>query len=314
MTSWADQTTLPPQGPLFQAGLGGSPLASPGGQVASASGNTVAFAAAHGLAPGQGVACGDEIRFVASVVDSMAIQLNAPFTVTPGPGAATGVTATYCPCTELPSSAIYDYWSPASAVQRIVYGAAVNSTKIVVNGDYHEFQFSGVAADIADSSSFQAGQAGLSAFPGEPAISAGQFTVVPGFLGQVWLGAAPAQFFTLTAAQVTIDNGLDLRNREFGSDLARMISPGMRSVSLNFSLFQQDDSQTQQLYEAARQRSPIPVMLQLGEQPGQLCGIFMKNVTLEVPQFDDSLQRQQWSFSACRAQGTADDEVFIAFA
>ncbi len=257
---------------------------------------------------------GDEIRFVAGVVDAMTIQLNAPFTVTPAQGATTGITATYSPDTELPSTVVYDYWSPATAVQRIVYGAAVSSAKIVVNGDYHEFQFSGVAADIADSSSFQPGQAGLAAFPAEPAISAGQYTVVPGFLGQVWLGTAPAQFFTLTAAQVSIDNGLDLRNREFGSDLARMISPGMRTVSLNFSLFQQDDSQTPQLYEAARQRSPIPVMLQLGEQPGQLCGIYMKNVALEVPQFDDSLQRQQWSFSACRAQGTANDEVYIAFA
>jgi hypothetical protein len=137
--------------------------------------------------------------------------------------------------------------------------------------------------------------------------------VVPGFLGQAWLGPAPTQFFTLTSAQVTIDNDLDVRNREFGADLARAISPGMRSVSLNFSLFQQDDAQTPLLYEAARQRSPMAIMLQLGEQQGQLCGIYMKSVSLEVPQFDDSKQRLQWSFSTCRAQGLTNDEVFIAF-
>jgi hypothetical protein len=313
LSAWADQTQPPAHGALFQAALGGAPQSSMGGALASASGTTLAFAAPHGLVPGEAVSYGCEIRFVAAVVDPNTVQLNAPFSSAVGAGATTGPTMTYSPDTELVSATIYDYWSPATAVQRIVTGAAVNQARITANGDYQEFQFSGVAADLIDSASFAVTQGGLSAFPAEPAAVAGQYTIVPGYLGQVWMGAAPLQFFTLTSAQVTLNNGLDLRNREFGSDLARAIAPGSRSVSIDFSVFQQDDSQTQQLYQAARQRSPMSVMLQLGEQQGQLFGVYMQSVALEVPGFDESQNRVQWRFQSCQAQGLVNDEVFIAF-
>jgi hypothetical protein len=195
----------------------------------------------------------------------------------------------------------------------VLAGAAVDQAKITANGDYQELEFSGMAADLIDNCSFAPTQGGLSAFPEEPAVSAGQYSIVPGHMGQVWMGAAPTQFFTLTAAQITLDNDLDLRNREYGSDLARGISPGPRSVSSDFSVFQQDDQQTQELYQAARQRSPMSVMLQLGEQQGQLLGVYFKSVALEVPGFDDSQRRLQWRFQSCRAQGLVNDEVFVAF-
>jgi len=77
--------------------------------------------------------------------------------------------------------------------------------------------------------------------------------------------------------------------------------------------YQQDDAATKALYQAARQKSPISVMIQLGQLQGQLFGIYMTGVIPEVPQFDDSDRRQQWQFQSCRAQGGSDDEVFLAF-
>jgi hypothetical protein len=313
LSSWADQTQLPAHGPLFQAALGGAPQVSAGGALSSLSGTTAAFSAAHGLSVGQAVSYGGEIRFVTDVVDANTVQLNAPFSSAGGAGAATSPTVTYAPDTELPSATIYDYWSPATAVQRVVPGVAVNQAQIIANGDYQEFEFSGMAADVVDSSSYQAGQAGLSAFPGEPAAAAGLYTVVPGHLGEVWLGATATQFFTLTAAQVTLQNGLDMRNHEFGAQLPLAIAPGARSVAIDFSVFQLDDAQTPALYQAARQRAPMSVMLQLGEQQGQLFGVYLKSVSLEVPSFDDSETRLQWRFQSCRAQGLVNDEVFVAF-
>jgi len=313
LSSWVDQTQTPAHGPLFQAALGGAPQVSAGGALSSLSGLTAAFSAAHGLAVGQAVSYGGEIRFVTDVVNANTVQLNAPFSSAGGAGSATSPTVTYAPNTELPSATIYDYWSPVTAVQRVLAGVAVNQAQISANGDYQEFEFSGMAADLVDSSSYQAGQAGLSAFPGEPAAATGLYTVVPGHLGQVWLGATPTQFFTLTAAQLTLQNGLDLRNREFGAQLPLAIAPGARSVTIDFSVFQVDDTQTPALYQAARQRSPMSVMLQLGEQQGQLFGVYLKSVSLEVPSFDDSQTRVQWRFQSCRAQGLVNDEVFVAF-
>jgi hypothetical protein len=314
MSSWTDQTTGPPHGPLFQAGLGAPPLLWMGGTAATPPDpSKVTFVSAHGLAPGQALSNESEIRFVAAIVNANTVQLNAPFSDATA-GATLGPTVTYQPASDLASLSIFDYWSPGSAVQRILSGAAINQVKIKVNGDFHEFEFSGQASDVLDNSTFEAGAASLTAFPAEPAVQALDSSIVPGHLGQIWLGSAPSQFFTVTKAQLSFDNALDLRAHEFGSTLPRAIAPGERSVTLDFSLYQQDDSATQALYQAARQRSPISAMIQLGQQQGELFGIFMNGVIPEVPEFDDSQTRQQWQFQNCRAQGISDDEIYLAFA
>ncbi len=85
-------------------------------------------------------------------------------------------------------------------------------------------------------------------------------------------------------------------------------------MTAEFQLFSQDDDATRSLYQAARQQSPIEVMLQLGELDGQLLGVYLKSVIPEVPEFDDSENRLQWKFRESRAQGTVDDEIAVAFA
>ena len=84
-------------------------------------------------------------------------------------------------------------------------------------------------------------------------------------------------------------------------------------MSVDFRLFEQDDAQTVELYQAARQRSPMQIMFQLGEQSGQLFGIYMPNVVPEVPEFDDGETRLQWRFENNRAQGSVNDELYFAF-
>src|SRR5438552_14659164 len=66
MTSWDNPPAGPPSyGPLFRSSLGGTPLVFGGGVVATGSTQSVlAFSSPHGLAPGQAVTGGGEIRFV----------------------------------------------------------------------------------------------------------------------------------------------------------------------------------------------------------------------------------------------------------
>ena len=198
--------------------------------ASATSGGRLQFAEPHVLAEGQAVVSGGEIRFVAAHVDADTVQLNAPFTEVPAPGAPIGATVTYVPSTELPSVSVYDYWSPNTAVQRALCGAAVDQMEILVNSDYHELRFSGIAQDVLDSASFAGGLGQLQGFPPEPTLE-GFDSVVPGNLGQAWLGAAPQQFFTITNASVVIKNDLDAKRREFGSKGPRTISPGQRNVS-----------------------------------------------------------------------------------
>jgi hypothetical protein len=314
MTEWTDQTAPPSEGPLFQAAMGGTPALYTGGTVAVVTGTTqIQFTAAHGLSAGQAVTFSGEIRFVAAVENTTTIFLNAPFTTLPQAGSTFGTTMTYVLATSLSGVSIFDYWDPSTAVQRIVEGAAMGTMKITVNGDFQAFEFSGPARDLLDSASFTSGEGGLTTFPTEPSTAGFDYTIVPGHLGEVWMGASPNEFFTLTAATLTLDNDVDLRVKEFGSDFAQCIAAGQRSVKLNFELFEQADAQMAGLYQAARQRSPIGVMFQLGEQTNQLFGAYMPAMVPEVPEFDDSETRLQWKFQNSRAQGTVDDELYIAF-
>jgi hypothetical protein len=268
----------------------------------------------HGLKTGASVSCNGEIRFVRVVPDVLSLTLNAPFSSSIIPGTSLAPTISYSLSTAVPSLTLYDYWDPASAVQQIITGAAVDSFDVLLNGDVHEFTFRGPAADIVDSSSFLAGTAGLGVFPAEPALGTFDYSIVPGHLGQAWIGNSGNQLFTMTAAQVQLKNNIGTRHREFGATIPRAISAGMRHVLAHFSLLAQDDSQTTALYQATRGRTPIPAMLQLGQAQGQLMGIYIPNVMPEMPHFNDGDARLQWDFHNCQAQGTSDDELFIAFA
>jgi hypothetical protein len=314
LTQWSNTSVAPAYGPLFQCAMGGTPVIWAGGTVASVTGGTqIAFTGAHGLSPGQAVTFSGEMRFVTAIVNSTTLFINAAFSLTPVNGSAMGPTINYPLAESLPSASIFDYWDPSTAVQRIVEGAAMDKMQIKVNGDFHQFDFSGPARDLVDSASFASGEGGLTQFPAEPAAVNFDYTIVPGHLGEVWMGVTPAQFVTITAAELTLENNIELRVKEFGSNYARCIAASQRAVTLNFSLFELADAQTQGLYQAARQRSPISVMLQLGQQAGQLCGAYMPAMVPSVPEFDDSETRLQWKFQNDRAQGTVNDELYVAF-
>jgi hypothetical protein len=313
LTSWTDQVTPPAYGPLFEAAMGADAKLWAGGTVVSATSTQVTFSTAHGLSVGQGVAFGGEIRFVAALPNSSSILLNAPFTVLPTAGSQFGASVTYMLSTDLPSATVFDYWDPADAVQRMLPGSAIDQMSLKLNGDYHEFRFTGRAADLIDSASFQGTLAGLTEFPVEPLVEPVGYDVIPGHIGQVWMGATPERFYTLTDAEVRLDNDLDVRANEFGSDAPQCVSAGRRTVTLDLSLYEQRNARTIGLYEAARSGSPISVMFQMGQQPGQLFGAYLKSVMPQVPEFDDSDPRLQWKFTQCRAQGTVDDEIVVAF-
>jgi hypothetical protein len=314
MRDWPDPTVLPAQGPLLEAALGG-PGSLFGGGVAAAGSDTstLKFVTPHSLTPGDAVGVGGEIRFVAAVADDSTVVLNAPLSNAPSAGFPIGPTATWRLAYELPSVSLFDYWDPAATVQRVLTGAAVDQMTIRMNSDFHELDFRGVAQDLIDSSSFVAGQGQATAFPAEPVLNTFSYSPVPGNLGQVWLGVIPDHFHTVSHATINLRNNLAVRTREYGSELPRAITPGPREVTLTLEFFSQDDDASTALYQAARQRSPVTVMFQMGQQGGQLMGVWMKSLIPDVPQFDDSDLRLRWTFHDTRAQGTIEDEVVVAF-
>jgi hypothetical protein len=247
------------------------------------------------------------------VATPQAVITNAPFSAAPVAGVPLGATATYRLATQLPSVSFFDYWDPSDAVQRVLSGAGVDRMTVSMNGDFHQLAFQGMAQDVVDSASFQSGQGGLTAFPAEPTPTAVDYGLVPGNLGQLWMGVIPNQMFTVTQASIDIRNNLAMREQEYGTILPLAIAPGAREVAMTLEFFAQDDVPTAALYQAARQQSPVGVMFQLGQNAGQLMGVYLKSVIPDVPEFDDAETRLKWKFQDTLAQGTVEDEVVVAF-
>ncbi|HMF74212.1 MAG TPA: hypothetical protein VK604_00980 [Bryobacteraceae bacterium] len=308
LTSWTG-AGQPGYGPLVQAAMGAPPVTTQPLIIATVTNGTqLTTTSQHNLSVGMAISNGSDIRFVTAVSSPTVIVINAPFVAAVAANTPLAPAITYQLSTALPSVTLFDYWDPAgSAVSRMLTGAAMDVFEIIVNGNYHELSFGGPAADLLDSYS-------LSTFPGEPVLVPFDYSIVPGQLGQVWLGAPANQFLTLTAANIAVKNNIDARDREFGSSYPRAIAAGPREVLTAFTLFAQNDAQTNSLYAAAKHRNPIAAMLQLGRQQGQIMGIFVPNVVPEIPLYNDSETRLLWEFKNNLGQGTSNDEIYVAFA
>ncbi len=306
---------VPGYGPLLQSACGGVPSLASGLTVAAMPDALhLVTTTAHGLVAGNGVSQGSEVRFVESVVDSLTVLLNAPFSATLAAGTMLTPCTSYPLGNSLPSVSLFDYWDPADALDRIITGATVDTLAVSLNGAFHEMTFSGLAADLLDSYSFVTGSAGLTSFPTEPTVGGFDYSIVAGHLGEVWLGANAQQLFTLTAATIEVKNNLVPRNMEFGSIYPLSIPAGPRDVALTFSVYADDSALVTNLYIASKQRMPISAMFQLGQQQGQMMGIYIPSFVPEMPLYDESQSRLIWDFKGNIAQGTNNDEIYIALA
>lgn len=314
MTAWESDEDTPCYDSLFRATLGGVGIVFDGATISSVvAEDRLTFAAPHGLSVGQGVRVIDELRFVSNIQDDFTITLNAPLSRPPESGTPAGRTITYLPSNSVPTMSVLDYWDPAEAVQRAILGCAVNRCRIAVNGDFHKFEFSGQAVEIVDSYHYSSVQGAWSAFPAEPSSQLKTFSLVPGNLGQAWFGPNPTQFQTVVEAEISIRNNIDLRRRDFGATKPTCVLFGERSVEIDIVVAGSASPETIAIYDAAVNRMPIGVMLQLGTHEGRLCAIYMPAVVPEPPEFEDDDLRLQWRFRKCRAQGSMNDEISIAF-
>jgi hypothetical protein len=314
LSSWSGDGQ-PVYGPFFQAGLGAIPRLAVGLVVAAVQNTTqLQTTGPHGLSQGMGIAYANEIRFVATVVDDRTFIVNVPFSTQPIPNTLFAPTISYGLAVGLPSLTIFDYWDPGTFLNRAVTGAAVDVLTISVNGDLHEMVFRGPAANLMTAGTFTSPDGSLLSFPPEPNVGTLDYAVVPGHLGQVWLGNSSPQFMSLTEASIQVKNNIDLRGQEFGSLFPRDLTPGSREVSCRFSILVEDDVQSAALYSAAQKRTPMAAMLQLGQQQSQLMGVYVPAVVPEIPSYNDTEPRLEWQFNNNRAQGLAEDEIYVAFA
>lgn len=303
----------PPRcGALVESALGSGPRTTPDGlPVAQVQGTLVVFGSAHGLEPGDAITFGGDLRFVTACPDPMTAWLSAPLS---GAAAAmAGGAVSYRPAAKLPSVSLYEYWTPESAVQRILRGCVVDELEIELNGDFHELAFRGEAAGVIDTAGFEPGEGGLDSFPAEPEWQPLMELPVPGHLGQVWIGNSGTPLGTVASARIRIRNHIEMRWRDFGLLAPRCAAPGDREVLIDLEIYSSDDEACEAIHASADRGEPMALMVQMGEAPGAMCGIHVANFVPSPPEFLDGEERLRWRLQGCRAQGFRDDEVYLAF-
>jgi len=189
----------------------------------------------------------------------------------------------------------------------------VNKLKIDVNGRLSPVRIQAVRAGSDRQCKFHHWGRSADQLSGEPAAEAFKLFDYSGAprRGFGW-GQGPNRFFSLTNASVSLDNAIDLRQKEFGSSMPRCFIGGKRTVEASFTMFEQDKRQRRALPAARQQftdRGDVPAWA----AERAIIRARMKSVIPQVPEFDDSEGRLQWKFASSRAQGTVDDEISVAF-
>lgn len=310
-TGWEGGTSKPAIAPILESGLCRSASLGTAFTVQSSLGSSVTLLQIAPLTIGMGVAFGSEIRFVEAVSGPRDFTLNAPFSVQLTAGAQLDGCANLAPGDQANTMAILDSWAPGQAVQRFLNGAISDQLKISVNNEFLEISTKGFARNLYDSVS---GSGGVGfQFPAVPAGPSPLISApIAGHLGQAFIGIPAARLCTLTQAEVRIDNNIEPRTDEFGCFSTKAFVLGRRKVALSLTVFERNDELSQALYTKAVNNEPVPVMLQMGNQPGAMFAVYLPAVLFPVPAFKDDQPRLLWQFRNAVAMGLQNDEVFIA--
>ncbi len=298
---------------LVEGTLGGERRSWEGLTVSDASGEgaVVGFNAAHGLQVGQAIRFQGQLRFVKAVNSTTVVTMSAPFGAGFQAGSTTGKAITLWPGDKPKPLTLGNYWSPAGTLDRVLAGCVVNEMSIALNSDFHGASFRGSVREVASVTGFAAGSTGLASFPSEPANPTQAFQLVPGHVGRLFLGGVEYYLLDLSLRFV---NNADATTREFGMALSPCYSADLRELSLQFQLYAAEDAAVNQLHILARSRQETDLTIQLGNQPGQLVGIYVPRFVPEIPELKEADARVLMSYPKSLAYGVSNDEITVAFA
>jgi hypothetical protein len=310
-TGWAGGSSKPAISSILESGLCKSAELSSSFAVQSSAGTSISLQADAALSIGMGLSFGSEIRFIESISGPRDFTINAAFSVQLDSGSQLDGCANLSLGESVNPMSILDSWAPSQAIQRFVTGAVTDVLKVNINNDFLEISAKGYARNLYDNVSGIGGSEFQ--FPEAPAnFSALENSPIAGHLGQAFIGVPAASLCTLTQAELRIDNNIEPRTDEFGCFSTKAFVLGRRRVSLDLTIFERNDALSQALYAKAVNNEPVPVMLQIGNQPGSMFAIYLPSVLFPVPAFSDAQPRLLWQFRNAIAMGLQNDEVFIA--
>ena len=142
----------------------------------------------------------------------------------------------------------------------------------------------------------------------------GSFTTVggnppSGLIGELMIDDELYLFKTL---EVTIGNGLLIRNQEYGVNAGtELYRQGRREIALGLNAFADDESI---LYDLAEAGSNVSLLKQTGRTEGNIIAIYGPKVEFKIGETDDPDEEVSWDFTglALESADGQNDELTLA--
>lgn len=142
----------------------------------------------------------------------------------------------------------------------------------------------------------------------------GSFTTVggnppSGLIGELMIDD---ELYLFKNMEITISNGLVVRNQEYGVNApSEIYRNGRREISMSLESFVETEGT---LYDLAEAGTNVKVLKQTGKTEGNIIGIYAPKVEFKVPETDDPDEETSWSYTGLALE-TADgqnDELTLA--
>lgn len=199
------------------------------------------------------------------------------------------------------SFAIYKYYN-AGNFKQACYGSVVDQITVKFDGTKEvQLAFQGPAADYQDSST---GGGTVQAKPGA------HTTVGSPAGGMVGSFYVDGNSFLVIAATLNINNNLELRNKELGTQFASAIAgrQNLRKVKVTITAFLED----LRLLGMAHSIQKGVLRLLIGDTSGSMLAMVCPSVEFEVPEVGNEIGPKEITFEGTAYAVTGNDQVFLA--
>lgn len=227
-----------------------------------------------------------------------------------------GVSITYAIDDASPSLSIYNYRDPSTMEHLVALGAVVASTRFNITQEQSTIEFSGPCRFVSPSEGFagldSTAKGGLSAFPTRPASPTYAGTMALGLYGSATLDGNA--YTTLRSLSINIDWARSLiDNVLFNGAYAGAPQQGIRTVTADFELTDEDTVAIESLKAKARAKTAMDLVFVVGATAGNIWTITLNDVQLTAPDYDDG--QPSWGVrftgTAHATNETSKDEITL---
>jgi hypothetical protein len=229
-----------------------------------------------------------------------------------------GVSVTYALANAIPGMTFWNFRDPAGTniFNEVLWGGVIETAEFAFGAEAEAtVTIGGSGAYVINKPNFSslstASKGGLTSFPSEPGSLAYLGTPAVAFVGSATINGVST--FKLSEARIRVSLNRQTR-ASFGSYFPDTAAAGVREISVDFSVYEEDTSDQAALRHLAFTKGVFDMTLVLGEDAGNIWTFGLNNVTIPSVERQDGGLESILSMNGCVASKTsisANDELSL---